>query len=224
MNSKLIIDFDSTFIQDETLDEIASIVSNSDTDPYLKEKISDITNQAMEGNLDFNSALKKRVQMLSIHKKDISKITKVLNKRVSESFIKNKNRLLAISNRIYIVSGGFKEIIIPIVEKFGINKNQVFANEFTYDKNDFISGINENSPLSHSDGKIRALKKIDISSGAYIIGDGSTDLEMKQVDGVIAFICFTENIDRLAVSSQADYIASNLDQVFRIIENSSQYG
>ena len=58
MNSKLIIDFDSTFIQDETLDEIASIVSNSDTDPYLKEKISDITNQAMEGKLDFNSALK----------------------------------------------------------------------------------------------------------------------------------------------------------------------
>ena len=68
MNSKLIIDFDSTFIKDETLDEIASIVSSSDTDPYLKEKISNITNQAMEGKLDFKSALKQRVQMLKIHK------------------------------------------------------------------------------------------------------------------------------------------------------------
>ena len=221
MNSKLIIDFDSTFIRDETLDEIANIISNSNTDSDLKEKVSDITNQAMEGKIDFNSALRKRVEMLNIHKKDISRITTILNERVSKSFIKNKNRLLSLSNRIYIISGGFKEIIIPIVEKFGIDKDRVFANEFTYDKNDFISGINENSVLSYSDGKIRALKKIDISSGAYIIGDGSTDLEMKQVDGVIAFICFIENIDRQSVSKKADYIASNLDEVFRIIETSS---
>ena len=220
MNSKLIIDFDSTFIKDETLDEIASIVSSSDTDPYLKEKISNITNQAMEGKLDFKSALKQRVQMLKIHKEDISKVTAVLSGRVSKSFAKNKNRLLSLSDRIYIISGGFKEIIIPIVQKFGIDKDKVFANEFTYDENNFISGINEASLLSYSDGKIRALKKIDISSGAYIIGDGSTDLEMKQVDGVIAFICFTENIDRISISSQADYIASNLDEVFRIIETS----
>jgi len=222
MNPLLIIDFDSTFIRDETLDEIANIVSLSDdTQKKLKDKIQNITNQAMEGKIDFRQALKKRVEMLKIHKNDISNIITILEKRVSLSFIKNKNRIRAISNRIYIISGGFKEIIIPIVKEFGIPEHNVFANEFTYNDKGFIKGINDTSQLSYSDGKIRALKTIDIKFGAYVIGDGSTDLEMKKVKSVNAFICFTENINRLSVSSQADYIASNLDEVFQIIESSS---
>mgnify|MGYP001414274909 CR=1 FL=1 len=215
MNPLLIIDFDSTFIRDETLDEIAKLVSDSSQ----KNKIYDLTNQAMEGKIDFRQALKKRVELLKIHKKDINTIITVLEKRVSSSFIKNKNRLRSISDRIYIVSGGFKEIIAPIVKEFGINNANIFANEFTYDNKGFITGVDDSSLLSYSDGKIRALKEIDITSGAYVVGDGSTDLEMRQVKDVSAFICFIENINRLSVSNQADYIASSLDEVFQIIES-----
>ena len=215
MNPLLIIDFDSTFIRDETLDEIAKLISDSSQ----KDKIYDLTNQAMEGKIDFRQALKKRVELLKIHKKDINTIITVLEKRVSSSFIKNKNRLRSISDRIYIVSGGFKEIIAPIVKEFGIDNANIFANEFTYDNKGFITGVDDRSLLSYSDGKIRALKEIDITSGAYVIGDGSTDLEMRQVKDVSAFICFIENINRLSVSNQADYIASNLDEVFQIIES-----
>ena len=72
--------------------------------------------------------------------------------------------------------------------------------------------------MSYSDGKIRVVKNLNLENGAYIIGDGSTDLELKKVRGVNAFICFTENINRISVSSKADYIASDLDQVFNIID------
>ena len=214
MTPLLIIDFDSTFIRDETLDEIAKLV----LDKSQRDEIKTITNEAMEGKIDFSQALKRRVEMLKIHKKDINNIITILKKRISQSFIKNKNRLRSISDRVYIVSGGFKEIIAPIVEEFGICNSNIFANDFTYDNKGFITGIDENSPLSHSNGKIRALNEIDFTSEVYVIGDGSTDLEMKQVKGVSAFICFTENIDRLSISSQADYIASNLDELFQIIE------
>ena len=217
MKPLLIIDFDSTFIRDETLDEIANLVS----DNSQKEKIKKITNQAMEGKIDFRQALKKRVEMLKIHKNDISDIIKKLKQRISPSFIKNKNRIRSISDRVYIVSGGFKEIIKPIVKDFGILDSNIYANEFIYDNNDFIKGVNDQSPLSYSDGKIRALEEINFTSKVYVIGDGSTDLDMKKVNGVSAFICFTENINRVSISNQADYIASNLDEVFKIIETSS---
>tara|TARA_Y100001968_G_scaffold145285_1_gene132758 strand:- start:325 stop:987 length:663 start_codon:yes stop_codon:yes gene_type:complete len=214
----LIIDFDSTFIKDETLDEVAKLLSTENSID-IKEKIIKITHQAMEGEIDFSSALKERVNLLKIHKTKINDITEILKKRVSDSFLKNKSKIRSIKNQVHIISGGFKEIINPIVEDFGIPESHVFANEFTYDKAGFINGINTQSDLSYSDGKIRALKKLDLKNGAYVIGDGSTDLEMKQVDGVSAFICFTENIDRTSVSEKADYIASNLDQVFNIIDN-----
>ena len=47
MNPILIIDFDSTFIQDETLDEIANLVADNNQ----KKEIKNITNQAMEGKI-----------------------------------------------------------------------------------------------------------------------------------------------------------------------------
>ena len=217
MNPILIIDFDSTFIQDETLDEIANLVADNNQ----KKEIKNITNQAMEGKIDFGQALKKRVEMLKIHKNDIENIIKILEKRVSLSFVKNKSKLRSISERIYIVSGGFKEIIIPIVSDYGISKSNVYANEFIYNDKDYISGINAKSPMSYSDGKIRALKEINFTTEAFVIGDGSTDLEMKTVSGIRAFICFTENIVRKSVSEKADYVASNLDEVFQIIEAST---
>ena len=217
MNPILIIDFDSTFIQDETLDEIANLVADNNQ----KKEIKNITNQAMEGKIDFGQALKKRVEMLKIHKRDIENIIKILEKRVSLSFVKNKSKLRSISERIYIVSGGFKEIIIPIVSNYGISKSNVYANEFIYNDKDYISGINAKSPMSYSDGKIRALKEINFTTEAFVIGDGSTDLEMKTINGIRAFICFTENIVRKSVSEKADYVASNLDEVFQIIEAST---
>ena len=114
-------------------------------------------------------------------------------------------------------SGGFKEIIEPIVKEYGISRKNIFANEFMYDSNGYINGINEESLLSHSDGKIRATKTLNLSNGGYVIGDGSTDLEIKTVEGVKAFICFTENVDRKAVSNKADYIASDFHEVIKII-------
>ena len=218
MKPLLIIDFDSTFIKDETLDEIAKFLSSNNNSKILKEKISSITNQAMEGKLDFSTALKKRVNLLNIHQEQIQKIINILQKRISNSFLRNKSKIRAIKNRVYIISGGFKEIIIPIVEDFGIAKDHVFGNEFTYDSKGFVNGINNQSPLSYSDGKIRALKTLNLDNGAYVIGDGSTDLELKKIEGVNSFICFTENINRISVSNKADYIASDLDQVFNIID------
>ena len=215
MKPILIIDFDSTFIKDETLDEISNFLS-SDND--LKQKIVQITDQAMEGRLDFSEALKERVSLLDIHQNQIQEIINILRNRVSESFLRNKNNIRSIKDRIYIVSVGFKEIIIPIVRDFGINENHVFGNDFTYNDKGFVIGINDQSPLSYSDGKIRVVKNLNLKNGAYIIGDGSTDLELKKVRGVNAFICFTENINRISVSSKADYIASDLDQVFNIID------
>ena len=67
--------------------------------------------------------------------------------------------------------------------------------------------------------KFEQLSTLELKNGAYVIGDGMTDLELKKIKGITSFICFTENIDRKSVSNKADFIANNLDEVFKIIEN-----
>tara|TARA_Y100000994_G_C15484419_1_gene356718 strand:- start:2 stop:649 length:648 start_codon:yes stop_codon:yes gene_type:complete len=214
----LIIDFDSTFIKDETLDEIAKLFENQNSEKIIKE-IENITNQAMAGKIDFNVALKKRVSLLNFHKDEIQNIIETLKQRITKSFLKNKDKIISNKDRIFIISGGFKEIIIPIVKDYGIDENHVYANEFTFNSHGYINGINDSSLLSYNDGKIRAVNTLELKNGAYVIGDGSTDLELKKIKGITSFICFIENIDRKSVSNKADFIANNLDEVFKIIEN-----
>tara|TARA_Y100000768_G_scaffold365184_1_gene326241 strand:- start:2445 stop:2969 length:525 start_codon:yes stop_codon:yes gene_type:complete len=172
----------------------------------------------MEGQLDFSVALEKRVSLLNFHKNEIQNIIETLKLRITESFVKNKDRIISNKDRIFIISGGFKEIISPIVKDYGIDDDHVFANEFTFNSRGYINGVNNSSLLSYNDGKIRALNTLELKNGAYVIGDGSTDLELKKIEGVTSFICFIENIDRKSVSSNADFIANNLDEVFKIIE------
>ena len=188
-------------------------------DDSNNKKIIKLTNQAMEGKLDFNTALKRRIALLNIHQKQIQEIIDILQERISNSFLENKDKIRSMKDRVYIMSGGFKEIISPIVKDFGIEEDHIFGNEFTYDDKGFINGINNQTLLSYSDGKIRAIQTLNLENGAYVIGDGSTDLELKKVKGVISFICFIENINRISVSSKADHIASDLNQVFKIIDS-----
>ena len=54
-NTSLIIDFDSTFITVETLDELARISIGDDQDSI--QSIEEITSKAMTGEVDFCDAL-----------------------------------------------------------------------------------------------------------------------------------------------------------------------
>ena len=108
--------------------------------------ISEITNQAMSGEISFPVALEKRLKVLSLSKDDIRKATDDISNMVSDSFIKNKEFIASNSDSIWIVSGGFKEVITPIVREFGIAENHILANSFIYSKNQVI-GCDRNNDL-----------------------------------------------------------------------------
>ena len=219
MIPNLIFDFDSTFIQDETLDEIAKYKSkSSNLSTKLANEIIQITNLAMDGSIEFSEALKKRIKLLNLTKSDILEISDLLKTRISPSFIKHQDKIKSNCSHAYIVSGGFKEIIYEVVKDFGINKDQILANEFIYDS-DKIIGIDIKNPLSSKDGKVKALKNLNLKAPIYVIGDGYTDFEMKQVKEVKAFICYVENINRPSVVKVADYVAKNLDETFKYINS-----
>ena len=78
LNGKtLFIDFDSTFVKIETVDELAKITLKNDVEKESKlHRILDITQRAMSGELDFPTALQKRLDILSLTKNNIILITK----------------------------------------------------------------------------------------------------------------------------------------------------
>ena len=130
----IIIDFDSTFMQVEALEELGEIVLKKDSNKaQILQKIKDITNLGMEGSLSFHDSLVQRMDLLKIHRSDVEKLVKRLRKKVSVSFSRNKDFFKKYKGQIYIISSGFKDFIVPVVAPFDIEADHVLANTFTYD-------------------------------------------------------------------------------------------
>ena len=95
--------------------------------PDDKIKIANITNDAMNGKIGFSEALEKRVSLLKSKKEQLKDIITIIEKKLTDSFIQNKDFFKENSSNCYIVSGGFTEIIYPILKPFNISKKKYFC-------------------------------------------------------------------------------------------------
>ena len=211
----IIIDYDSTFIKVESLDELSKI--SNGYDETINNKISEITNLGMEGKISFSDSLRKRLELIECNKEDIVKTVEILEKKVSDSFKNNISFLKNNAENILIVSSGFHELIEPVVIQYGIKKENIFANKFLYDKNKVI-GYDKKNPLSKSQGKVNILKELKLKGEVHVIGDGYTDYEIKKEGLANYFYLFIENIKRESVVKNADYLLKSLDQFIKIIK------
>jgi len=212
-NKYFVIDFDSTFTQVEALDELVkiSLAGQENAEEVLK-TIQQTTELAMSGELSFAESLKKRVALLGANKKNLVDLVEVLKGRVSDSFIRNREFFTTFSDRIRIVSSGFKEFIVPIVGEFGIKEENVFANTFKFDEAGNIIGFDETNYLSHDKGKVKLLKELQLPGEVYVLGDGYTDYEIREAGLANKFFAFTENVERDMVISMADHKSATLEE------------
>ena len=213
--SYLIIDYDSTFIKVESLDELSK--NSKNFNKKIHKEIIKITELGMEGKISFSESLEKRLKLIESDKEDVQNTLKVLENQITDSFKENEEFLKNYSEQIFIVSSGFHELIDPIVTRYGINKNNIFANNFLYENNKII-GFNKNNPLSKSHGKVEIVKSLNLKGKVIVIGDGYTDYEIKRDGYADTFFLFIENIKRDSIIKSADYLLKSLDQLIKIIK------
>ncbi|MEO6509282.1 MAG: HAD-IB family phosphatase, partial [Patescibacteria group bacterium] len=213
-NQYFIIDFDSTFIKGEALDELARIVLKKNAKKKeIVRKIEQITQRGMEGKITFPQSLAQRLSLLDIEKRNLDELIKVLKKEVSSSVKRNKEFFQKYADSIYIISGGFKEYIYPVVKSFGIAENHVLANSFNMSKNGKIQGYDTKNPLSQDSGKAKQLRLLNLKGKIFVVGDGYTDYQAKELGKATSFFAFVENVKRDAVLQKADIVVANLDEL-----------
>ncbi len=210
-----IIDFDSTFIKDESLDVLAKF-SFGKEDKFV-DKIANITNDGMEGKISFKESLTRRIELFDSNKKCLEMTIEFLKNRVSKSFKENKQFLKKNSDNIYILSSGFLDIIEPIVMDFNIKKENIFGNNFTFDEFDNITGFEKTNTLSSDLGKVHIVKNLNLVGNIHVIGDGYTDYEIKKEGYADFFYLFTENKERKTLVKYADYSIKSLDEFINIV-------
>lgn len=214
-----IFDFDSTITRVEALDELADIIAHRKgiTDNSLKQEIERITTQAMNGEIGFDVALDQRIALLDIQENDIAQLIERLKNQVSQSFIRNRAFFQHNSSRIYVISGGFEEYIIPVVETLGIRQEHVFANNFIRSEKSNQLLHDKNNALAKEKGKVLTMKGLPLKGLTIAIGDGYTDYELKLYGMVDRFYLYAEHVNRSATITKADAVIFSLDDLLNLI-------
>lgn len=209
-----IFDFDSTFIKVEALDVLCEIIyENNSTGQQVLTEIQRLTDLGMEGKLSLKESLSKRIELLQANRDHLGRVIESLKAMVSESVMRNRNFFKVNAENIYIISNGFREIIVPIVQEFGIKADHVLANTFRFDHDGKIIGFDEKDELCENQGKVKKIKSLQLEGDVIMIGDGYTDYETLEGGVVSKFYAFTENVSRSIVIENASKTAPSLDEI-----------
>jgi len=209
-----IFDFDSTFIKVEALDVLCEIIyENNSTGQQVLTEIQRLTDLGMEGKLSLKESLSKRIELLQANRDHLGSVIESLKAMVSESVMRNRNFFKVNAENIYIISNGFREIIVPIVQEFGIKADHVLANTFRFDHDGKIIGFDEKDELCENQGKVKKIKSLQLEGDVIMIGDGYTDYETLEGGVVSKFYAFTENVSRSIVIENASKTAPSLDEI-----------
>lgn len=214
----LIIDFDSTFVKLEALDELAAIALSGRQDKEkITKEIRKITQLGMEGKITFPESLSRRFKLLPANRDHIEKLTRLLKKNVSDSIKQNKKFFQKNHKKIYIISGGFQEYICPVVEIYGIKPKNVLANKFIFDKKGNVCGFDRKRNLCQENGKIKEVKKLKLRGETWVLGDGYTDFQIREAKLAKKFVVYCENVKRKSVCRKADGIANNFNEFLKMV-------
>jgi D-3-phosphoglycerate dehydrogenase len=209
-----VLDFDSTFTKVEALDVLGEITL--DGDPERERKLAEVravTDAAMSGEIGFGEALRRRLEILSVRREHLPVLIERLKGQVSESVARNRSFFEANADRVYVISGGFREFIEPVTSEYGVRSEHVLANAFLFDDDGRALGADPENPLSRDGGKIVVMKALETEGEVVVVGDGWTDYEIRQAGAADRFYAFTENVSRPKVTEVADWVASSLDEV-----------
>jgi phosphoserine phosphatase len=177
----LIMDVDSTLIQQEVIELLAAYAGKRD-------EVAAVTEAAMRGELDFTQSLHARVAALAGLPADV--VNSVRQEvKLSEGAAELVAAFKAAGHIVAVVSGGFNQILQPIADELGLDYWQ--ANEL-----EIVDGALTGKVLGavvDRAAKENYLREWSAAEGITLehtvaVGDGANDLDMLGAAGIgVAF-------------------------------------
>lgn len=214
MSYTFLLDFDSTLVAAESLEVMADACLPDDAEGAARRaRMHALTEAAMEGRMDFGVALAERLALLDMGREHLPEIIERLRRAVSASFRDNRAFLAANAEQIHVLSAGFEELIVPIIEELGLLARNVHANRLRFNDEGRLIGCDAGNPLAHAGGKVELLRTLALPQPCVLVGDGWSDLEVAEAGLVQRFYAYAEHVRREAVLDRAERHAPNFDEV-----------
>jgi phosphoserine phosphatase len=203
----VVMDVDSTLIQDEVIDLLAR-------EAGCERRVARITERAMAGELDFAASLRERVAALAGTPQAALDAVRA-EVRLTPGARTLCHTLGSLGYRLALVSGGFEEIVAPLAASLGVHR--VRANRLEIADGRLTGRVVP--PIVDRAGKAAALREFAAEFGfdqsrTVAIGDGANDLDMLAAAGLgVAF----NAKPAVAAAADAAVSAPYLDSVLYLL-------
>ena len=177
----VLLDMDSTLIQQEVIDLLADKCG-------VGKEVAAITESAMRGELDFVASLTTRVKLLAGADAAVIQSVKagITLTPGARTLIRTLHKL---GHKVGVVSGGFLDVIEPLLQELKIdfyraNRLEMLDGKLT---GNLIGSIIDRTAKAEALREFAAAENVNLAQ-TIAIGDGANDLEMLEIAGLgIAF-------------------------------------
>lgn len=173
----VVLDVDSTLIEDEVIELLADRAGSH-------AEVEEITRRAMNGDLDFEESLRARVSTLAgLNESVFDEVRQTVT--ITAGVPELIAGVHAADGVIGVVSGGFHEVIDPIVQQLGLDYWR--ANRLEVVDGRLTGGLV--GPIVHAAAKAITLAEWADEIGVPLkqtvaVGDGANDLPMMAIAGL----------------------------------------
>jgi HAD superfamily phosphoserine phosphatase-like hydrolase len=206
----VILDYDSTLINCESLEEI---LKSKHLDPARMEKIKDLTEQGMSGNISFVESLEKRIGVMELHKQDFEDFGKHAINYLTPGMKEFVEYLQSHHVDIWILSGAAEECILPVAKYLKIDLQHVKGLEITWSTEGKYLGIDFAKAINRDKWEEAQELKPRFNHPIIAIGDGMTDYAIYSHHIADVFIAYTGNVRRPSVIEHDVKEAKSVDEL-----------
>jgi phosphoserine phosphatase len=210
----LVLDVDSTLCAIEGIDWLANRRSAS-----LREFVARTTDRAMRGEIALSEIYGKRLEMVQPSRDDIADLACAYLDRLEPGAKEVIAQLRDARLRVVLVTGGFREAVLPLAAELGLAPEDVNAVSLRFNDDGSYADFDTDSPLTQNGGKVKVVREMRLETPVIAVGDGATDLELRTASPPVVdvFVAYAGIVERPPVIRAADYVIRSFAELPELV-------
>ncbi len=208
----LLLDLDSTLVAEEGCNTLAQW-------KWVWDQVARITQQTMDGTMDFNTAFPQKLELIRPSYQDLDKIWWFLLDYLTDEWKQVIAQLQDEWVRVGILSQWYVRSSLPIAQVLNIPPEWVFALHFHHTEDGTYQSLDMTQDLMYYDGKRRIIEKLRESypnEKIVFSWDSLWDYESGQIADL--FVAYAGVVARPKVVAIAGHIAYSPQELYDYIE------
>ncbi len=213
----VVLDFDSTLIPFESLE--LALARAPAMDAASLDEIATITLRGMEGEIGFRASLEARLAIARPTRSDLVELGVELAGRMTKGASELVAGLHAAGHEVWIVSGAFREVLLPPGRALGIAEDRIQGVTARWDAGGTFDGLLPEDGFGTS--KVEGVRGLGVSWSrpAVGVGDGATDHALLEAGLVDTFVAYVEHARRRAVLAKGVPAVESMEALGSLLED-----